>query len=425
MANKIIPGLLVLLVLYAVGVGVYSYMLNHDINKLSENFSALQAEQSNRLDALDAGMVKLQNEAADSLAALQEILEESMADIDAKIDTIQGDMTAIDDEITDITSDLGTLDGRITELDEKITESRVDLQSIYEQVAPATVRITDGELTYGSGVIMDTDRHVLTAHHVIDGMSEIYVVMYDGTVSKATIVGSSEPSDIAVLELEKDPGVIPPAFADSSLFVPGAIVVAIGSPVELDTLKEMRDTLTAGIISQVNRYIKIDEKWIPNLIQFDAPVNFGNSGGPLFNIKGEVAGVVIARISPTVGDGIYFAVSANKAKRVADEIIEFGFFNHPWLGILIEDLLPEEVGELGLETGNGAYVTGIFAGSPAEEAGITAGDIILSVNGVKMRNIADLISYLAEYTSPGDTVILEIMRDDAIIEVAVEMGRRA
>jgi S1-C subfamily serine protease len=423
MTNKIIPGLLVLLVLYAVGVGVYSYMLNQDVNKLSEKFSALQAEQTNRLDALDAGVVKLQNETMDRLAALEEMMEESLSDIDSKIETIQGGMTSINNEITGITSDLGTLNGRITELDEKIAESQVDLQSIYEQVAPATVRITDGEFTYGSGVIMDTDRHVLTAHHVIVEMGEIYVVMYDGTVSKATVVGASELSDIAVLELEKDPGVTPPLFADSSQFVPGATVFAIGSPSIGET--ELRDTITAGIISQVNRYEQIDDKWIPNLIQFDAPVNFGNSGGPLFNVKGEIAGVVVARINANIGDGIYWAVSANKAKRVADEIIEHGFFNHPWLGVLIENLLPEEVVELGLKTGNGVYVTGVFAGSPAEAAGITAGDIVLSVNGVKMRNIADLVSYLAEYTSPGDTVILEIIRDDTIIEVTVEMGSRA
>jgi serine protease DegQ len=186
----------------------------------------------------------------------------------------------------------------------------------------------------------------------------------------------------------------------------------------------LRDTLNAGVISQVNRYIQIEESWIPNLLQFDAPVNFGNSGGALFNTKGEIAGIVIARINPTLGDGICFAVSANKARRVAEEIIENGFFDHPWLGVVIVELLPEEVYELELDTGNGVYITGVFGGSPAEAAGLVGGDIIMSINGVEMRNIADLTSYLAEHTSPGDTAMLEVLRDDTIIELSAEIGSR-
>ena len=423
MVNKIALGILILLVLYAAGVGFYSYTLHQDIGELEERFSVLEVEQSNRLDALDAGLDDLQDETLDKLGTLEEIIEiieESLTGIGA----IQEEIATINDEITGITSNLGVLDERIFELEGEIAESRVDIAAVYEQVSAATVRISDGELTHGSGVIMDTENHVITAQHVIDGMTEIYVVTYDGLVSRATLVGECEYSDIAVLEMDKDPGIIPPPFADSSLIVPGAPVIAIGSPVESDTLIEMRDTLTAGVISQVDRYVQIEEKWIPNLLQFDAPVNFGNSGCALFNIEGEIAGIVIARINPTMGDGIYFAVSANKARRVAGEIIENGFFDHPWLGVTIEELLPEEVYELGLETGNGVYVNGVFSGSPAEAAGLAAGDMIMSVNGVEMRNIADLTSYLAEHTSPGETAILEVLRDDMIIELSVEIGSR-
>jgi len=420
-ANKMVLGLLILLVIYTAGVGFYSYTLNRDIDRLGERFSALEAEQTNRLEALDAGLVDLQNETLDRLNALEEKIEESLTGIG----TIQEEISGANEEILDITSGLGVLDERITELEGELAASGIDPEVVFAQVSPATVRISDGELTRGSGVIMDADSHVITAQHVIDGLAEIYVVTYDGLVSKATLEGECEFSDIAVLKMDKDPGVVPPPFADSSLIVPGVPVVAIGAPsFETTDENKMRDTLTAGIISQVNRYIKIDEKWIPNLLQFDAPVNPGNSGGPLFNADGEIAGIVIARISASLGDGIYFAVSANKAKRVAEEIIEKGFFDHPWLGVIIEELLPEEVYDLGLETGNGVYVTGVFGGSPAEEAGITAGDIIMSVNGVAMRNIADLTSYIAEYTSPGDTVILEILRDDTIEELSVEIGSR-
>ena len=422
MTNKLVLGILILLVLYAAGVGLYSYMQNQDIDRLGERFSALEAEQTNRLDALDAGLVDLHNETLDKLGALEDIIEESLSGIASIQEEIQEEILGVNEEILEITSGLGVLDERINDLEGELAASGIDHEAVYEQVSEATVRISDGELTRGSGVIMDAERHVITAQHVIDGMTEIYVVTYDGLVSKATLVGGCEFSDIAVLEMEKDPGVNPPLFTDSSLIVPGAPVVAIGSP-SIDQ-SEMKDTLTAGIISQVNRYVKIEEKWVPNLLQFDAPVNFGNSGGPLFNADGEIAGIVIARISATLGDGIYFAVSANKARRVADEIIENGFFDHPWLGVTIEELFPEEVYELGLETGHGVYITGVFGGSPAEEAGITADDIIMSINGVVMRNIADMTSYLAEYTSPGDTVIVEIMRDDTIVELSVEIGSR-
>ena len=418
--NKLVLVLLILLVIYAAGVGFYSYTLNRDIDRLEECFSTLEAEQTDRLDELDAGFVNLQNETLDRLDALEETIEESLTGIDI----IQEEISHVNAEILDITSGLGILDERVTELEGELAVSGIDPEAVYVQVSPATVRISDGEFTRGSGVILDVDSHVITARHVIDGMVEIYVVTYDGLVSKATLVGGCEFSDIAVLELDKNPSVVPPPFADSSLIVPGAPAVAIGAPFESSAQQDMRDTITAGIISQLNRYASINGVFVPNLIQFDAPVNFGNSGGPLFNADGEIIGIVIARILPDEGDGIYFAVSSNKAKRVADEIIENSFFDHPWLGVIIEELLPEEVYDLGLETGHGVYVSGVFGGSPAEEAGITAADIIVSVNGVAMRNVAELTSYLAEYTSPGDTAVLEILRDDTIEELSVEIGSR-
>lgn len=419
-AEKLVLGLLILLVLYATGLGYYSYALNCDIERLGERFSALEAEQSSRLDALDAGLADLQSETLSRLNALEEKIEESLT----TIGSIQGDISGITDNITDIFSSLGVLGGRITGVEDQ-TASVMNPMAVFAQVSAATVRISNGEYTLGSGVVMDMDRHVITAQHVIDGMSEIYVVTYDGLVSTASLVGECSFSDIAVLKLDKDPGVSPPPFADSSLIVSGVPVVAIGSPwFEIDDENKMRDTLTAGIISQVNRNVKIDGKWIPNLLQFDAPVNFGNSGGPLYNAGGEIAGIVIARVLPTEGDGIYFAVSANKAQRVADEIIANGVFDHPWLGVIIEELLPEEVYELGLETSNGVHVTGLISGSPAEAAGLTAGDIIISVNGAAMRNIADITSYLAEYTYPGETAVLEVMRDDVIELIPVEIGSR-
>ena len=152
MTNKLVLGILALLVLYAAGVGIYNYMLNQDIDRLGERFSALEAEQTNRLDALDAGLVDLQNETLDGLKTLEEKIEESLSGIA----TIQEEISDVNEEILDITSGLGVLDERITELEAELAAFGIDPEAVFEQVSAATVRISDGEFTRGSGVIMDT-----------------------------------------------------------------------------------------------------------------------------------------------------------------------------------------------------------------------------------------------------------------------------
>ena len=277
MANKLALVLVILVVLYAAGVGVYTYTLNWDIDKLGERFSTLEAEQTSRLDALDTGLTDFQNETLDNLDVLGGLIIESIggiASIRDEISDINAAILDINSDILDITSGLGVLDERITNIENELTAYGINAEVIYEQVSAATVRISDGELTRGSGVIMDRGSHVITAQHVIDGLTEIYVVTYDGLVTRATLVGECEFSDIAVLELVKAPDVNPPTFADSSLINPGARVLAIGTPrFDITDESEMRDTLTEGIISQVNRYIKYNGKLIPNLLQFDASVN--------------------------------------------------------------------------------------------------------------------------------------------------------
>jgi S1-C subfamily serine protease len=420
MAKKLITGLAVLLVIFIAGIFCYAYTLHQQINRLQDNLATLELEQSDKIDNLEANINSLQNETLDKLNTLEEKIEEALT----ALATVRDETAVLADDILGITSGLATLDERLTAAEGKLAASTIDISAIFEQVSRTTVRISDGQLTRGSGVIMDTEGHVLTARHVVDGLASIYVITYDGLVSRATIVGACKFSDIAVLQLDKDPGIAPPPFADSSLITIGQPVVAIGAPFESSVHQDMRDTLTAGVISQLDRYVNVDGTSIPNLLQFDAPVNFGNSGGPLFSAEGEIAGIVIARIHPTEGDGIYFAVSANKASRVAAEIIENGFFDHPWLGVIIEEITPREVYNLELETVNGVFVKGVFSGSPAEVAGITADDIIRSINGVSIRDIAALTSYLAEYTSPGDVVILGIQRSGTAMEIPVELGSR-
>ena len=163
---------------------------------------------------------------------------------------------------------------------------------------------------------------------------------------------------------------------------------------------------------------------VPNLIQFDAPVNPGNSGGPLANANGEVVGIVVARINPSEGDGIYWAVSSNKAKRVATALIAHGSFDYPWIGTGIADLTPQIVQDRALETANGVLVTEIFDNSPAQTAGIKVDDIIVSMDNVSVKDSADLTSYLGEFKSPGDAATIGLIRGTARLNLDIKVGKR-
>ncbi|MBA7671794.1 Serine protease Do-like HtrA [subsurface metagenome] len=298
----------------------------------------------------------------------------------------------------------------------------IDASEVYQRVSQATVRISNGERTIGSGFIFDNEAHVLTASHVVEDLSQIYVVLPDGRISTATSTGSCLFSDVAVLTLEDELIVEPIMLADSASVRIGEPVAAIGNPLDLT------ETLTTGIVSQTNRYAEIDydsqTRWVTNLIQFDAAVNAGNSGCPLVNAEGEVIGVVIARIEPDEGDGIYYAVSSNKVKRVAASLIAQGSFDYPWLGVVITDLTPQIVQTKALETANGVLVTEIAANSPAEAAGIEAEDIIVAIDGVTIRDVATLTSYLGEHKSPGETATITLIRDTTELELSLEIGKR-
>ncbi|MFC2042218.1 S1C family serine protease [Chloroflexota bacterium] len=298
----------------------------------------------------------------------------------------------------------------------------MDANKVYEKVSAATVRISNGEGTVGSGFLFDTGAHVATAYHVIENLDKIYVVFPDGRVSIVTNRARSPDSDVAILTITDKPDIIPPPLADSSKVRIGEPVVAIGNP--LGTT----ETLTAGVVSQTDRFAEISSdsrtRWIPNLIQFDAPANFGNSGCALFNSAGEVIGMVIARVNPGEGDGIYYAVSANKLKRVAASLIAQGSFNYPWLGVNVTDLTPKIVQNRGLETANGALVGGVTAGSPAQAAGIKADDIITDIDDFSIRNTSDLTSYLGEYKSADEEATLKIIRGTNSLEISLKIGKK-
>jgi len=424
MVNRVIIGILVFLVILYGGLGYYAYTLNQQFNSLSEQLTAFQAEQANRIDAVSDELNTLSVETLTRVSYLGGKIDENLTQIATLKGELDGSLTKIgtlEDRLGGTLAKIDILEGEIRDIPE-LPQTVLDASEVYQRVSQATVRISNGERTIGSGFIFDNEAHVLTASHVVENLSQIYVVLPDGRISTATSTGSCLFSDVAVLTLEDELIVEPIMLADSASVRIGEPVAAIGNPLNLT------ETLTTGIVSQTNRYVEIDydsqTRWVTNLIQFDAAVNAGNSGCPLVNAEGEVIGVVIARIEPDEGDGIYYAVSSNKVKRVAASLIAQGSFDYPWLGVVITDLTPQIVQTKALETANGVLVTEIAANSPAEAAGIEAEDIIVAIDGVTIRDVATLTSYLGEHKSPGETATITLIRDTTERELSLEIGKR-
>ncbi|MFC1930851.1 trypsin-like peptidase domain-containing protein [Chloroflexota bacterium] len=424
MTNKLVIGILILLVILSCGLGYFSYTLNQQVNYLSEQATVFQMEQIVRIDTLSSQLTTLRGETMLKIDRLENKIDENLSRIGTLEDKTDENMAMISDLKAVADENLAKIDileGEIRDAT-KLPQSMIDASEVYQKVSQATVRISNGETVVGSGFILDDKFHVVTAHHVVDSLSKIYVVLPDGRVSTAVNVGNCLYSDVAVLTLEDKLAVEPPTIADSTTVKIGEPVAAIGNPFDLT------ETITTGIVSQLNRFVDIQydsqTRWVANLIQFDAAVNFGNSGCPLMNSKGEVIGMVIARIEPDRGDGIYHAVSSNKLKRVTASIIAQGYFDYPWLGISIANLTPQMAQNRALATANGALVEEVIAGSPADAAGIEADDIVTAIDGVAVNNVAELTSYLGEHKSPGETATITLIRDTNILELSTEIGKR-
>ena len=428
MANKVITGILVFLVILGSSIGYYSYSLNLQIISLDEQLTTLQLDQAAQDRALGSELAALKEENLMRSAGLQNEIaatRNTMGNLEnellGEIDKAATSIDTIEDEIGETSTRIDTLEDSLSTVAAQFSQSAMNASEVYQMVNQATVRISDGERTIGSGFIFGDETHVMTAHHVVASLTNIYVILPDGRVSAATMTGSSVHSDIAVLTLRDKLDVEPLPMADSDKVRIGEPVAAIGSPFDLT------DTLTTGIVSQTNRYTEINydfqTRWVANLIQFDAAANPGNSGGPVFNSAGEVIGMVIARIDPGEGDGIYYAVSSNKLKRVADSLIAKGSYDYPRIGINVSDITPQLARDRGLASINGALVRAVPADGPARTAGIEADDIIVAIDGQTVNSTADLTSYLGEHKSPGDDATIELIRGNSRLEISLKIGK--
>jgi serine protease Do len=267
----------------------------------------------------------------------------------------------------------------------------------------------------GSGFVVDPQGIIVTNNHVIEGAEEIEVKFPDGLTLKAELVGKDTKTDLAVLKVKPTQSLPFVAFGDSDKLRVGDWVMAIGNPFGLG------GSLTLGIVSARNRDINAGP--YDDFIQTDAAINRGNSGGPLFNMDGEVVGINTAIISPSGGSiGIGFSVPANTAKLVIDQLREFGETRRGWLGVKIQTISPEVAENLGLGTAEGALVSDVVPTGPAEKAGIRAGDVIVSFDNRPIREMRDLPRLVAD--TPVDKMVsVEVVRSGTKQTFNVTLGR--
>lgn len=291
-------------------------------------------------------------------------------------------------------------------------------KDFYDQYRNQMPQREDKVSALGSGFIIDAKNgYIVTNNHVIKDADEIRVILHDDTSLDATLVGVDEKTDLAVLQVKPgDRNLTDVSFGDSDAAKVGSWVLAIGNPFGLG------GTVTAGIVSARQRDINAGP--YDDFIQTDASINRGNSGGPMFNMKGEVVGVNTAIFSPSGGSvGIGFAVPSNLAKNVVAQLVKYGQTRRGWLGVRIQDVTPEIAEGFGLKgKARGALVSSLTEGSPAGKAGIQEGDIILSFDGQDIDAMRRLPRIVAE-TEVGKKVPVAIWRKGSDITVTVELGQ--
>ena len=328
----------------------------------------------------------------------------------------------------------------------KASDTELSLTDLFQKVENSVVQITDSSETdvfesrLGSGFVYDDNGHIITNHHVVSGGgNRLDVTFPDGTVYRASLIGSDPSADIAVLYVEEvsKEKLLPLSLADSLKVRVGERVAAIGNPFGLS------GSLSTGIVSGVGRQIPAEGEegfTIPDVIQTDAPINPGNSGGPLLNMRGEVIGINSA-IYSTTGQfaGVGFAIPSNTIAQIVPSLITTGSYQHPWLGVAGRDMTPSIADRLGLNVPRGFLVMDVVAGSPAEKAGILkgnqdavidgrpirlGGDVIIAVDNNTVRKIDDLLAYVEMEKSVGDDLKLTILRQGQTMEVIATLAAR-
>ena len=306
---------------------------------------------------------------------------------------------------------------------------------VSEMVSPSVVVITTEQVVYsqwswygqnqvesgaGSGVIISSDGYILTCAHVVSGASQITVTIGD-TDYTATVVGEDDTSDVAVLKIDAT-GLTPATVGDSDSLSVGDSVLAVGNP-----LGELGGTVTSGIVSALNRSVTIQGTSSTNtmsLIQMDASVSPGNSGGGLFNMNGELIGLVNAKSSSSDAEGLGFAIPINDAIQVAQDLLENGYVSgRPYMGITYIAVTDAQTAAQFNVNAYGVYVVDVVQGGPADKAGLKVGDRIVSIDGTEIAQKDDLGTLMQQHTA-GDTLSITVARDGQMQTVSLTLGEK-
>ena len=310
--------------------------------------------------------------------------------------------------------------------------------SLFERVSPAVVEVNVGRgigglassgTGTGSGFLVDDEGHIITNHHVVAGATEVTVTLFDGRTLEARKLGSSPADDLALLQVDpaEVEGIAPLDLADSDKARPGQMAIAVGTPFR------QFNSISVGVVSGTGRGpSSVLRRPIPDMIQTDAALNPGNSGGPLLDSRGEVLGVtssVRTEQSRSIEEyRIGFAVPSNTVKDLMPELLKSQVVRRPWLGISGGPVTSRLTEELGIP--EGVYVTGVFPDSPAEQAGLVPfrslrggarGDVITTVDGEPVSSVEDMVTYF-NTLKPGQDVTLSVFREDKTVELQVTLA---
>ena len=316
-----------------------------------------------------------------------------------------------------------------------VSSGGMTTSQVSEMVSPSVVVITTEQVVYsqwswygqnqvesgaGSGVIISSDGYILTCAHVVSGASQITVTIGD-TDYTATVVGEDDTSDVAVLKIDAT-GLTPATVGDSDSLSVGDSVLAVGNP-----LGELGGTVTSGIVSALNRSVTIQGSSSTNtmsLIQMDASVSPGNSGGGLFNMNGELIGLVNAKSSSSDAEGLGFAIPINDAIQVAQDLLENGYVSgRPYMGITYIAVTDAQTAAQLNVNAYGVYVVDVVQGGPADKAGLKAGDRIVSIDGNEIAQKDDLGTLMQQHTA-GDTLSITVARDGQMQTVSLTLGEK-
>lgn len=366
--------------------------------------------------------------------------QQSLGNLSSKITSLEEELSSLRSELAAARADINLLQNSWP-TQRIVTTIQYNVSRVYELVKDSVVEIKTlyrfGEAV-GSGFIYDDQGHIVTNNHVVEDGVEYYVYFIDGSAFRAVLVGRDPDTDLAVLKIDTRGANLsfkPLRLSDSSALQIGEQIIVIGNPFELT------GSVTTGIVSQKGRLLQSTRGYlIPGIIQIDAAVNPGNSGGPVLNMRGEVVGVATAIESMTGQfSGIGYAVSSNVVRRIVPVLITKGSYTHSYLGISGVEINALVARELGLDVKKGLLVESIVPGGPADRAGIkggsrtimvagtqyrVGGDIIIAINNTPVTSMDDLLTYMVEKTSPGDTIVLTILRDSETLNIEVTLGER-